>query len=148
MAIALWASVAVLGLLTDAPGMWLERALVVLVAASPCAMAIAVPVTVISAIGSASKLGVVIKSGQAFEQLGTVTTVALDKTGTLTRNRPEVVTVAPAEGFLREQVLGYAAALEATRHPPARRGGPRCQRGGRAGDQGRGARRARGGRHR
>ncbi|WP_459975543.1 heavy metal translocating P-type ATPase [Nocardioides pyridinolyticus] len=114
------ASVAFLGLLTDAPGMWLERALVVLVAASPCAMAIAVPVTVISAIGSASKLGVVIKSGQAFEQLGTITTVALDKTGTLTRNRPEVVAVAPAEGFSRDQVLGYAAALEATStHPLA-----------------------------
>ena len=108
------ASVALLGLLSDAPGMWLERALVVLVAASPCAMAIAVPVTVISAIGSASRLGVVIKSGQAFEQLGTVTTVALDKTGTLTRNQPGVVAVATAEGFSRDQVLGYAAALEAT----------------------------------
>ncbi len=114
------ASVALLGLLTDAPGMWLERALVVLVAASPCAMAIAVPVTVISAIGSASRLGVVIKSGQAFEQLGTVTTVALDKTGTLTRNRPEVVAVAAAEGFSCDQVLGCAAALEATStHPLA-----------------------------
>ncbi len=114
------ASVALLGLLTDAPGMWLERALVVLVAASPCAMAIAVPVTVISAIGSASRLGVVIKSGQAFEQLGTVTTVALDKTGTLTRNQPEVVSVATAEGLSRDQVLGYAAALEATStHPLA-----------------------------
>ncbi|QWC85725.1 cadmium-translocating P-type ATPase [Nocardioidaceae bacterium] len=114
------ASVALLGLLTDAPGMWLERALVVLVAASPCAMAIAVPVTVISAIGSASRLGVVIKSGQAFEQLGTVTTVALDKTGTLTRNQPEVVAVATAKGFSRDRVLGYAAALEATStHPLA-----------------------------
>ncbi|WP_372446527.1 P-type ATPase [Nocardioides palaemonis] len=60
------ATVALLGLLTDDPGLWLERALVVLVAASPCAMAIAVPVTVISAIGSASKLGVVIKSGAGF----------------------------------------------------------------------------------
>nr|WP_249423700.1 cation-translocating P-type ATPase [Nocardioides coralli] len=114
------ASVALLGLLSDAPGMWLERALVVLVAASPCAMAIAVPVTVISAIGSASRLGVVIKSGQAFEQLGTVTTVALDKTGTLTRNQPEVVAVATTQGFSRDQVLGYAAALEATStHPLA-----------------------------
>lgn len=45
------------------PATWTQRALVVLVAASPCAMAIAVPVTVISAVGAASKLGVVIKSG-------------------------------------------------------------------------------------
>lgn len=114
------ATVALLGLLTDDPGLWLERALVVLVAASPCAMAIAVPVTVISAIGSASKLGVVIKSGQAFEQLGTVCTVALDKTGTLTLNQPEVVEVATSGGFDEDTVLGHAAALEATStHPLA-----------------------------
>ena len=68
----------------------------VLVAASPCALAIAVPVTVISAIGSASKFGVVIKSGEAFEQLGTIRRVAFDKTGTLTRNQPEVVALRAA----------------------------------------------------
>ncbi len=106
-------------LLTDDPSLWLERALVVLVAASPCAMAIAVPVTVISAIGSASKLGVVIKSGEAFEQLGTIRTIALDKTGTLTRNDPQVVEVATA-GTDRAVVLRYAATLEATStHPLA-----------------------------
>lgn len=114
------ATVALAGLLTDDPGTWLERALVVLVAASPCAMAIAVPVTVISAIGSASKLGIVIKSGQAFEQLGTITTVALDKTGTLTRNQPEVVAVTVADGYDEATVLAHAAALEsASSHPLA-----------------------------
>jgi cation-transporting P-type ATPase G len=114
------ATVALLGLLSGDPGLWVERALVVLVAASPCAMAIAVPVTVISAIGSASKLGVVIKSGQAFELLGTVRTVALDKTGTLTRNRPEVVSVATAGAFDESTVLAYAAAVEAaSAHPLA-----------------------------
>ena len=114
------ATVALLGLLSDDPGLWVERALVVLVAASPCAMAIAVPVTVISAIGSASKLGVVIKSGQAFEQLGTIRTVAVDKTGTLTRNRPEVVAVATSEAFDEPAVMAHAAALEATStHPLA-----------------------------
>ncbi|HBS75060.1 MAG TPA: heavy metal translocating P-type ATPase, partial [Microbacterium sp.] len=82
------ALVAVFGFIVGDPGLWIERALVVLVAASPCALAIAVPVTVISAIGSASKFGVVIKSGEAFEQFGTIRTVALDKTGTLTRNEP------------------------------------------------------------
>lgn len=106
-------------LFTDDPMMWLERALVVLVAASPCAMAIAVPVTVISAIGSASKLGVIIKSGQAFEQLGTIGTVAIDKTGTLTRGTPVVVEIV-ATGTSEQLVVRYAAALEAhSTHPLA-----------------------------
>lgn len=112
------ALVALSGLLfTDSPLVWAERALVVLVAASPCAMAIAVPVTVISAIGSASRLGVVIKSGQAFEQLGTIRTVAFDKTGTLTRNHPEVVAVRTVD-CAESDVLRWAAALEATSSHP------------------------------
>lgn len=114
------ALVAGYGLLVGEPARWLERALVVLVAASPCALAIAVPVTVISAIGAASRLGVIIKSGVAFEQLGTIRTVALDKTGTLTRNHPEVVAVEAAPGFSRATVLAIAAGLESTStHPLA-----------------------------
>jgi len=118
--LAVAALVAIFGVLVGDPSTWIERALVVLVAASPCAMAIAVPVTVISAIGSASKLGVVIKSGAAFEQLGTVGTVAFDKTGTLTRGRPQVIETRVAAGFDREQVLAGAAALETSSiHPLA-----------------------------
>ncbi|WP_446723720.1 heavy metal translocating P-type ATPase [Microbacterium sp. HSID17254] len=114
------ALVAVFGFIVGDPGLWIERALVVLVAASPCALAIAVPVTVISAIGSASKFGVVIKSGEAFEQFGTIRTVALDKTGTLTRNEPEIVAVVPAHGRSREEIISLAAALETTStHPLA-----------------------------
>lgn len=60
------ALIAAFGFVIGDPQTWIERALVVLVAASPCALAIAVPVTVISAIGSASKSGVIIKSGAAF----------------------------------------------------------------------------------
>ena len=113
--------IAAFGFLVGDPGTWIERALVVLVAASPCALAIAVPVTVISAIGSASKFGVVIKSGVAFEQLGAIRIVALDKTGTLTRNRPEVVATHAAPGHTETEVLRVAAALEATStHPLAR----------------------------
>ena len=112
------ALVALFGVLTGDPGLWIERALVVLVAASPCAMAIAVPVTVISSIGSASRLGVVIKSGVAVEQLGTIRTVALDKTGTLTRNQPRVVEVVTVDGRRREEILALAAALEATSSHP------------------------------
>lgn len=112
------ALVAVFGFVVGDPGTWIERALVVLVAASPCALAIAVPVTVISAIGSASKFGVVIKSGEAFEQLGTIRAVALDKTGTLTRNEPVVVDIRTAEGIARDDVLAWAAAVEATSSHP------------------------------
>ncbi|MEU4362231.1 cation-translocating P-type ATPase [Promicromonospora sp. NPDC023987] len=114
------ALVVVFGFVTGDPALWTERALVVLVAASPCALAIAVPVTVISAIGAASKFGVVIKSGEAFEQLGAVRTVALDKTGTLTRGRPEVVAVETSAGHDRDQVLAVAAGLEQhSTHPLA-----------------------------
>lgn len=107
------------GFIIGDPTTWIERALVVLVAASPCALAIAVPVTVISAIGSASKYGIIIKSGQAFEQLGTIRTVAIDKTGTLTRNTPQVVEVLSYR-FTEQEVLAFAAALESSSaHPLA-----------------------------
>ncbi|WP_273052638.1 heavy metal translocating P-type ATPase [Corynebacterium nuruki] len=111
---------AVLGCLFGNPEVWIDRALVVLVAASPCAMAIAVPVTVISAIGAASRLGVAVTSGAAFEELGTIRTVCLDKTGTLTRNEPRVVEVRTAPGVDGAQVLASAAALEmSSTHPLA-----------------------------
>lgn len=100
--------------------LWITRALVVLVAASPCALAIAVPVTVVSAIGSASKFGVVIKSGAAFERLGGIRHLAVDKTGTLTRNEPTVTRVATTMGVSREDVLRWAASLEMhSTHPLA-----------------------------
>ncbi|ROS26268.1 cation-translocating P-type ATPase [Cellulomonas sp. PhB150] len=115
------ALIAVAGSLLGDPGTWIERALVVLVAASPCALAISVPVTVVAAIGAASKQGVLIKGGAAMEALGAIRGVALDKTGTLTRNDPEVVAVVPAPGRTREDVLEVAAALEArSEHPLAR----------------------------
>ncbi|MDO4927593.1 MAG: cation-translocating P-type ATPase [Corynebacterium sp.] len=112
--------VAVFGVLVGDASTWIERALVVLVAASPCAMAIAVPVTVISAIGAASKLGVVIKSGAAFERLGTIGSVAFDKTGTLTMGCPQVIDVRVPAGYEPGQVLAWAAALETrSTHPLA-----------------------------
>ncbi len=112
--------VAMFGFIVGDPATWVERALVVLVAASPCAMAIAVPVTVISAIGAASRFGVVIKSGEAFERMGTIRTVALDKTGTLTSNQPQVVGVHTMPGWSRADVVRLAAAVEASStHPLA-----------------------------
>ncbi len=114
------ALIAATGSLFGDPLIWIERALVVLVAASPCALAISVPVTVVAAIGAASKHGTLVKGGAALEAMGRVKTVALDKTGTLTRNRPAVIETLPAPGHTREQVLAVAAALEErSEHPLA-----------------------------
>ncbi|MCV7289130.1 cadmium-translocating P-type ATPase [Mycolicibacterium wolinskyi] len=114
------AAIAVIGSVLGDPVVWIERALVVLVAASPCALAISVPVTVVAAIGAASKLGVLVKGGAALEALGAVRTIALDKTGTLTANKPTVIDVAPTGGATRDHVLDVAAALEArSEHPLA-----------------------------
>ncbi|GHE39830.1 putative cation-transporting ATPase G [Streptomyces cellulosae] len=115
------ALIAVVGSIFGDPSTWIERALVVLVAASPCALAISVPVTVVAAVGAASKLGVLVKGGAALEALGGVRTVALDKTGTLTRNKPAVVDIAATGTATEAEVLRIAAALEArSEHPLAR----------------------------
>ncbi|MCF3941390.1 heavy metal translocating P-type ATPase [Gordonia tangerina] len=115
------ALIAALGSAFGDPRVWIERALVVLVAASPCALAIAIPVTVVAAIGAASKLGVLVKGGAALEALGRIRTVALDKTGTLTRNQPAVVDIATISTSTTAEVLHVAAALEArSEHPLAR----------------------------
>ncbi|GFJ93479.1 hypothetical protein Prum_071210 [Phytohabitans rumicis] len=121
--------IAVAGSLLDDPRVWIERALIVLVAASPCALAIAVPLTVVAAIGASSRTGALVKGGLAVERLGRIRVVALDKTGTLTRNQPRVVEVVPANGFSRQQVLHVAASLEArSEHPSPRRSWPRSTR--------------------
>ena len=109
------------GFIVGEPALWFERALVVLVAASPCALAISVPVTVVASVGAASRIGVLIKGGAAVETLGKIGTIALDKTGTLTRNNPAVIEVATTPGVTRQRVLGLAAGLEArSEHPLAR----------------------------
>ena len=115
------ALIAGIGSLLGDPAVWIERALVVLVAASPCALAISVPMTVVAAIGASSRHGALVKGGAALEELGRIRAIALDKTGTLTRNRPEVVDVLTAPGHDRTEVLATAAALESrSEHPLAR----------------------------
>ncbi|WP_425308278.1 cation-translocating P-type ATPase [Ammonicoccus fulvus] len=112
--------VALIGSLFGDPELWITRALVVLVAASPCALAISVPITVVAAIGAASKFGVVIKSGAIFERFGGIRHVAVDKTGTLTRNQPTVTAVLAVDQIAEEKMLSWAAALEQhSTHPLA-----------------------------
>jgi cation-transporting ATPase G len=112
--------VAVVGSLLGDPGTWIGRSLVVLVAAAPCAFAISVPVTVVAAIGAATRSGVLIKGGAALEALAGVRAVALDKTGTLTRNRAQVIDTVSANGATPDELLTLAAALERrSEHPLA-----------------------------
>jgi cation-transporting ATPase G len=106
------AAIAVAGTIFGDSDVWIERALVVLVAASPCAFAIAVPVTVFASVGAASRAGFVIKGGAAIEALATVRAVAFDKTGTLTRNQPQVVDTVAATGSTPAEVLALAASIE------------------------------------
>jgi cation-transporting P-type ATPase G len=112
------AAIAIIGSLLGDPGLWVQRALVVLVAASPCAFAIAVPVTVFASIGAATRAGLVVKGGAALEALALVDTVALDKTGTLTRNQPTVIDTIAAPGADERDVRTLAAAVESNSDHP------------------------------
>jgi Cd2+/Zn2+-exporting ATPase len=97
------------------------RAVSLLVAASPCALAISTPSAVLSAVAAAARGGVLVKGGIYLELLGKVNAIAFDKTGTLTVGRPKLLTAAPMAGVSREELLGAAAAVEAlSAHPLAK----------------------------
>lgn len=99
---------------------WFYRAMAFLTAASPCALAIGTPAAVLCGVARAARMGVVVKGGGPLEALGRMTTLCLDKTGTLTLGRPVVSGVAAGEGFDEAGVLSLAAAVEAhSNHPLA-----------------------------
>ena len=96
------------------------RAMAVLVAASPCALAIATPSAVLAAVARAGQLGVLVKGGGPLENLGTLRAVAFDKTGTLTEGKPRLTDVAPADGVDELDLLAVAVAVESrSDHPLA-----------------------------
>ena len=88
------------------------RAMAVLVAASPCALAIATPSAVLSGVARAARGGVLVKGGAPLEHLGRVEAIAFDKTGTLTEGRPRLVDAVPAEGVDEDELLRVAVAVE------------------------------------
>jgi Zn2+/Cd2+-exporting ATPase len=88
------------------------RAMAVLVAASPCALAISVPSAVLSGVARAARGGVLVKGGAALETLGRVSAIAFDKTGTLTEGKPYLTDVKPSPGVNEEELLSVAIAIE------------------------------------
>ena len=96
------------------------RAMALLVASSPCALALGTPATVLAGIAQAARRGVLIKGGMHLENLGTVNAIALDKTGTLTIGQPEVTDVVPVSGVTETELLQVSGAVERqSQHPLA-----------------------------
>ncbi len=99
---------------------WLYRAITLLVIACPCALVIATPVAIASAIGGASRHGILIKGGVYLEKLAKVKAVAFDKTRTLTYGRHTVTEVLAFGSHTKDEVIADAAGLEAfSSHPLA-----------------------------
>lgn len=97
------------------------RAMAVLVAASPCALAISTPSAVLSGVARAAKSGVLIKGGRPLEDLGVLTALAFDKTGTLTEGKPKLTKVIPLNNIDENELLKMAIAVEnLSDHPLAK----------------------------
>lgn len=98
----------------------LHTALVLLVISCPCALVIATPVAVVSALSAAARRGLLLKGGSVLERLAQVRVVALDKTGTLTEGTLEVARLSPAPGIDATRLLSLAASVEQqAAHPVA-----------------------------
>ncbi|WP_052023380.1 heavy metal translocating P-type ATPase [Rhizobium sp. PDO1-076] len=98
----------------------LIAAVAVLIIACPCAMGLATPTSIMVGTGRAAELGVLFRKGEALQTLADIDTVVMDKTGTITKGRPELVEIVVADGFDEAEVLGLVASLEArSEHPLA-----------------------------
>lgn len=99
----------------------LYRAITVLVAASPCALAISTPSAVLSGIARAAQKGVLIKGGKALEDLGEISTIAFDKTGTLTEGKPKLTNIIPLNSFDQNEFIQLVLEVESlSNHPLAK----------------------------
>ncbi|MGE8626874.1 heavy metal translocating P-type ATPase [Achromobacter denitrificans] len=98
----------------------LVNAVAVLIIACPCAMGLATPTSIMVGTGRAAQMGVLFRKGEALQSLKDAKVVAVDKTGTLTKGRPELTDLIVAPGFERNAVLGKVATVEAkSEHPIA-----------------------------
>ncbi len=98
----------------------LVAAVAVLIIACPCALGLATPMSIMVGVGRGAQSGVLIRNAEALEQLETVDTLVIDKTGTLTEGKPAVAAIVPAAGFDEAELLRLAASVErASEHPLA-----------------------------
>lgn len=98
----------------------LVAAVAVLIIACPCALGLATPMSIMVGVGRGAGMGVLIRNAEALERLEKVDTLLVDKTGTLTEGHPAVTALVPAAGFVKDDVLRLAAAVErASEHPLA-----------------------------
>jgi Cu+-exporting ATPase len=98
----------------------LVAAVSVLIIACPCALGLATPMSIMVGVGKGATAGVLIKNAEALERFEKIDTLIVDKTGTLTEGKPQVVSIAPAEGFDEATVLSMGASLErSSEHPLA-----------------------------
>jgi Cu+-exporting ATPase len=96
------------------------NAVAVLIIACPCALGLATPMSIMVGVGRGAQLGVLVKNAEALQRLEKVTTLVVDKTGTLTEGKPKLVDVLPASGFDPDEFLRLAASLEQnSEHPLA-----------------------------
>jgi Cu+-exporting ATPase len=123
-------AVLAVSLITFAVWMWvgpeprlayaIVNAVAVLIIACPCALGLATPMSIMVGVGRGAQLGVLVKNAKALERLEKVTTLVVDKTGTLTEGKPKLVDVLPSDGFDEKDFLRLAASLEQnSEHPLA-----------------------------
>ena len=92
----------------------------VLIIACPCALGLATPMSVMVGVGKAAEAGVLIRNGEALQTSSKLTTIVLDKTGTLTQGQPRITGIYPVDDLAKSEVLRLAASLEAgSEHPLA-----------------------------
>ena len=107
----------------------LVNAVAVLIIACPCALGLATPMSIMVAMGRGASLGVLFKNAEAIELMRKVDTLVVDKTGTLTEGKPQLVSVEPAEGFRRKRTAAACSNARARQRASAGRG-DRQGRGG------------------
>jgi Cu+-exporting ATPase len=98
----------------------LIAAVSVLIIACPCAVGLATPMSIMVGVGRGAQAGVLVRNAEALERMEKIDTLVVDKTGTLTAGKPDVVAIVPAEGFDEATLLHLAASVErASEHPLA-----------------------------